>query len=84
MFYLAFENSNCKDYATEKFYISLDMAIVPIVMGGANYSGRGKIIKLNNRNASYYVNNNRGTFAVESFIKVATTHAGHSANISRP
>ena len=38
MFYLAFENSNCKDYATEKFYSSLDMAIVPIVMGGANYS----------------------------------------------
>ena len=38
MFYLAFENSNCKDYATEKFYSSLDMAIVPIVMGGANYT----------------------------------------------
>ena len=38
MFYLAFENSKCNDYVTEKFYIALDMDIVPIVMGGANYS----------------------------------------------
>ncbi|KAI1301777.1 Glycoprotein 3-alpha-L-fucosyltransferase A [Halotydeus destructor] len=33
-FYLAFENSNCKDYITEKFYINgLSNDIVPIVMG---------------------------------------------------
>ena len=38
MFYLAFENSKCKDYTTEKFYNALDMDIVPIVMGGSNYS----------------------------------------------
>ena len=38
MFYLAFENSKCKDYVTEKFALSLDMDIVPIVMGGSNYS----------------------------------------------
>ena len=38
MFYLAFENSKCNDYVTEKFYLALDMDIVPIVMGGANYS----------------------------------------------
>ena len=38
MFYLAFENSKCNDYVTEKFYLALDIDIVPIVMGGANYS----------------------------------------------
>ena len=38
MFYLAFENSICTDYVTEKFYGTLEMDIVPIVMGGANYS----------------------------------------------
>ena len=33
-FYLAFENSNCKDYITEKFFInSLNRNILPIVMG---------------------------------------------------
>ena len=38
MFYLAFENSICTDYVTEKFYGTLEMDIVPIVRGGANYS----------------------------------------------
>ena len=37
MFYMAFENSICDDYATEKFYRSLLYPIVPVVMGGANY-----------------------------------------------
>ena len=33
-FYLAFENSNCKDYVTEKFYVNgLKNDILPIVMG---------------------------------------------------
>lgn len=33
-FYLAFENSNCKDYITEKFFVNgLNHTIVPIVMG---------------------------------------------------
>lgn len=33
-FYLAFENSNCKDYITEKFFVnSLNRNILPIVMG---------------------------------------------------
>ena len=38
LFYLAFENSKCTDYVTEKLFITLTMDIVPIVMGGANYS----------------------------------------------
>jgi len=37
-FYLAFENSFCRDYVTEKFFNSLRYSIVPIVLGGANYS----------------------------------------------
>ncbi|KAF2900249.1 hypothetical protein ILUMI_05933 [Ignelater luminosus] len=33
-FYLAFENSNCGDYITEKFYVnSLQYNVIPIVMG---------------------------------------------------
>ncbi|XP_050048919.1 alpha-(1,3)-fucosyltransferase C-like [Dermacentor andersoni] len=37
-FYLAFENSVCKDYSTEKLFHPLMNSMVPVVMGGANYS----------------------------------------------
>ena len=37
-FYLAFENSLCRDYVTEKFWNSLDSSMIPVVLGGANYS----------------------------------------------
>ena len=37
-FYLSFENSECIDYVTEKFFMALRMDIVPVVLGGANYS----------------------------------------------
>ena len=37
-FYLAFENSLCTDYVTEKFFKILQRRIVPIVIGGADYS----------------------------------------------
>ena len=37
-YYLAFENSLCKDYITEKLYKVLDLPIIPVVYGGANYS----------------------------------------------
>ena len=36
-FYLSFENSICNDYITEKFWRTLDLKVVPIVMGGGNY-----------------------------------------------
>ena len=36
MFYLAFENSKCNDYVTEKFFAIQQLDILPIVMGGAN------------------------------------------------
>ena len=36
-FYLAFENSICNDYITEKFWRTLDLKTVPVVMGGGNY-----------------------------------------------
>lgn len=37
-FYLAFENSNCEDYVTEKLMTALNHYTVPVVLGGANYS----------------------------------------------
>nr|XP_054931161.1 alpha-(1,3)-fucosyltransferase 7-like isoform X2 [Dermacentor andersoni] len=36
-FYLAFENSVCREYATEKFYDALRFNLVPVVIG--NYAG---------------------------------------------
>ena len=36
-FYIAFENSICVDYITEKLYAVLEYFIVPIVMGGGDY-----------------------------------------------
>ncbi|XP_076034891.1 alpha-(1,3)-fucosyltransferase C-like [Oratosquilla oratoria] len=38
LFFLAFENAICKDYATEKVYNVMYYPIVPVVLGGANYS----------------------------------------------
>ncbi|ODM96981.1 Alpha-(1,3)-fucosyltransferase C [Orchesella cincta] len=36
-FYLAFENALCVDYVTEKFFRTLELGIVPVVYGGADY-----------------------------------------------
>ncbi|XP_045620495.2 alpha-(1,3)-fucosyltransferase C isoform X1 [Procambarus clarkii] len=37
-FYLAFENSLCQDYVTEKFFNKLRLDVVPVVYGLGNYS----------------------------------------------
>lgn len=37
-FYLAFENSFCEDYVTEKILTAIQHYAVPVVYGGANYS----------------------------------------------
>ena len=37
-FFLAFENSICKDYVTEKMYEALKHQWIPVVRGGADYS----------------------------------------------
>ena len=46
-FYLAFENSNCVDYITEKFFVNgLKYNILPVVMGARNkeiYKGESKV-----------------------------------------
>lgn len=36
-FYLAFENTICNEYISEKFWRTLRLPLVPIVMGGSNY-----------------------------------------------
>jgi alpha-1,3-fucosyltransferase len=36
-FYLAFENSLCRDYVTEKLIKTMQYDIIPVVFGGANY-----------------------------------------------
>lgn len=36
-FYLAFENSNCEEYVTEKFHNQLKLPVVPIVMKRSIY-----------------------------------------------
>ena len=36
-FYLSFENGVCTDYITEKYWKYLEMGLVPVVLGGANY-----------------------------------------------
>ena len=40
-FYLAFENSKCRDYVTEKFYNALLYSMVPVVYGGGDYEALG-------------------------------------------
>ena len=37
-FYLALENSLCKDYVTEKFWKVLPYNVIPVVLSGANMS----------------------------------------------
>ena len=32
-FYLAFENSICKDYVTEKFFNAMNHTVIPITLG---------------------------------------------------
>ena len=38
MFYLAFENSFCTDYITEKFFKYFTLDVIVVVRGGSNYS----------------------------------------------
>ena len=37
-FYLAFENSLCEEYVTEKFNRMVNRDVIPVVLGGADYS----------------------------------------------
>ncbi|GFQ66055.1 alpha-(1,3)-fucosyltransferase C [Trichonephila clavata] len=37
-FYISFENAICRDYVTEKLFNPLNFDIVPVVLGGVNYS----------------------------------------------
>jgi len=37
-FYLSFENGVCDDYVTEKLFRAFNISVIPIVLGGADYS----------------------------------------------
>lgn len=37
-FYLAFENTQCLDYVTEKMYDTMKYNVIPIVLGNSNYN----------------------------------------------
>lgn len=37
-FYLSFENSICLDYVTEKFFFAMNHTVVPVTLGGTNYT----------------------------------------------
>lgn len=37
-FYLSFENSNCREYITEKFFKIFNLKLVPVVLGGGDYA----------------------------------------------
>jgi hypothetical protein len=45
-FYLAFENSICLDYITEKFFDILKYNIIPVVLGGGRYDYHVRITSL--------------------------------------
>ena len=50
-FYVAFENAICPDYVTEKFFRTMKLPLIPIVMGGDNYrqlAPPGSFIDVNN------------------------------------
>lgn len=59
-FYLAFENSNCRDYVTEKFFVNgLGRNVLPIVMGARpedyqRSAPEGKILWIQIQNVSIF------------------------------
>jgi hypothetical protein len=40
-FYISFENSDCKEYITEKYYRALAQPVIPIVLGLGDYAQDG-------------------------------------------
>ena len=68
-FYLAFENSLCRDYVTEKFYNPLLYSTVPVVYSGADYetikAPRHSFIDVRN-----FSNGNSPTISVQHRFKI--------------
>jgi alpha-1,3-fucosyltransferase len=53
-FYLAFENSICKDYVTEKFFGILKFNIIPVVLGGGSYNKFVRLVIYFNLTVFFY------------------------------
>ena len=63
-FYFAFENSNCYDYVSEKFFRALRYSLLPIVMGGTtNYE------KFAPQNSYIDVNNFQSPLKLAEYLK---------------
>jgi hypothetical protein len=63
-FYISFENSDCKEYITEKYYRTLFQPIIPIVMGLGDYAKDGP------PNSSINVNDFKSVKALADYIKL--------------
>jgi hypothetical protein len=63
-FYISFENSDCKEYMTEKYYRTLGQPIIPIVMGLGDYAKDGP------PNSSINVNDFTSVKALADYIKL--------------
>ncbi len=55
-FYLAFENSICTDYVTEKFFNAIAHKVVPVVLGGYDYEKHTPARSVINAYKEYKVN----------------------------
>ena len=57
-YYFAAENSNCRDYITEKAFLTSLYSIIPVVRGGANYSlyfPKDSVIDVRNFSDPYFL-----------------------------
>ncbi|GFR79261.1 alpha-(1,3)-fucosyltransferase C [Elysia marginata] len=65
-FFFTFENSNCKDYISEKFWSALQRRQVPVVMGGASSQD---YVKIAPPHSFIHVDDFRSTEALVKYLR---------------